>query len=309
MVENPKLRYPDHLPRPLRLLIPFPLLVLSFCSLAPIAVWDYPSPTKSSARFENIGKISDRSIPEPSGLVKSRRWPDLFWTHNDSGGDARIFAIRQDGSGIDPSRSNSGIEVAGAQNVDWEDIAIDDEGYLIIGDIGNNVTDREILALYRVQEPDPFRNRRTGSAERISVYFPDSPNRAFDCEALFSAEGEIYLLTKTRGGKNTGLYRVDRTRPEEKSPLLRIGSFDFGSPVTGADSSPDGRFLAVLTYAAVWVFERPTGSANYLAGRKSSFPFRIWQCEAVSFDRDRLLIVNEGGRLFELKVNIPQSLQ
>jgi hypothetical protein len=276
-----------------------------FCSLSSAATQDPLSPTQSRNVLEKRGKIGNRAISESSGLVKSRRWLNLFWTHNDSGDGPRIFAIKGDGTNVDNGSTwNAGIQVTGAENIDWEDIAIDDNGYLIIGDIGNNVSHRSLLALYRVREPDPFRDQVTLPAETIAVYFPDRLGPAFDSEALFWAKGSIYLLTKTRGGTNTGLYRLDANQPKGKEPLIRIGSFDFGAPVTAADASPDGRHLAVLTYRAVWLFERPVEKDNYLRGKRSSFSFRIWQCEAVCFDDGKLLISNEGRRLFELDVGV-----
>jgi len=264
---------------------------------------DRGSSAESLTRLVKRGKIQDPSIIESSGLVKSRRWSNIFWTHNDSGGNPFIFPIRGDGSAVGASGNGSGIEVTGSENVDWEDITLDDRGYLIIGDIGNNVSDRKTLALYRVKEPDPFGDRETAAAEKISIYFPERPSRAFNTEALFWARGSIYLLTKTRRGQNTGLYRLDIVRPGEKTPFIQTGSLDFKSPVTSADALPDGRFLAVLTYDAIWLFERPSDSANYLEGKKSIFPFRIWQCEALAFDGDTLLSGNDKGRLFELKID------
>ena len=40
-------------------------------------------------------------------------------------------------------------------NVDWEDIAIDDNGRLYLGDIGNNGNRLPLRAIYRLDEPDP----------------------------------------------------------------------------------------------------------------------------------------------------------
>jgi hypothetical protein len=249
------------------------------------------------------GRIRNPAISESSGLAKSRRWPNLFWTHNDSGNSARIFAIRGDGTNAKNGlRRDEGILVDNAENIDWEDIAVDDQGDLIIGDIGNNADRRSTLTLYRVREPNPFTDQKTLPAEAIAVYFPNRPDRAVNSEALFFTEGKIYLFTKTRGGVNTGLYRFDTSLQEETLPLMRVGSFDFKAPVTGADASSDGRHLAVLTYRGVWVFERPEATDNYLKGRRSSLFFHIWQPEAVCFDKDRLLISNEGGKLFEVEI-------
>ena len=34
--------------------------------------------------WEALGKFDLRAIPEASGIVKSRRYPGIFWVHNDS---------------------------------------------------------------------------------------------------------------------------------------------------------------------------------------------------------------------------------
>jgi hypothetical protein len=249
------------------------------------------------------GRIGNRRITESSGLAKSMRWPNVFWTHNDSGHPPRLFAIRRDGTTV-PNRhtGSSGIIVVGAKSVDWEDIAIDDQGNLIIGDIGNNTSSRATLTLYRVREPDPFKACKTDPVEKQDIYFPDSPSRAWNCEALFWAGGKTYLLTKRRGGIKTGLYGVYGAPTQEVQSLVKIGSFDFGASVTAADASPDGRLLAVLTYNAVWLFEGTPGGNNYFNGKRSVFPFHIWQTEALCFDGDRILMTNERGQVFELDI-------
>ena len=72
-----------------------------------------------------------RAIPEASGIVKSRRYPGIYWVHNDSGNPPLLFAVRGDGRIVRQFR-------LAVPNIDWEDIAIDDQGHLYLGDIGNN---------------------------------------------------------------------------------------------------------------------------------------------------------------------------
>jgi len=71
------------------------------------------------APLELLGRLDGRLIPEASGIVKSRRYPGIYWVHNDSGNPSLIFAIRGDGRIVRQFR----LEVP---NIDWEDIAIDD---------------------------------------------------------------------------------------------------------------------------------------------------------------------------------------
>src|SRR4051812_49706568 len=82
-----------------------------------------------------IARISDRRISEASGIVASRRFQGVYWTHND-GDDNRLFAIRRDGSVIGCAKVDANLH-------DWEDIAIDDDGNLYIADTGNNAGGRD----------------------------------------------------------------------------------------------------------------------------------------------------------------------
>lgn len=279
------------------------ILVLFLSEPSPAIADGARSAHDTITSLTQCGQIRNPLIAESSGLAKSASWSNVFWTHNDSGHPPRLFPIRGDGTTVaNRHTGSSGIVVTGAENVDWEDIAIDDQGTLIIGDIGNNISSRATLTLYRVGEPDPFKAAKTDPVEKKDIYFPDSPTRAWNCEALFWARGKTYLMTKQRGGIRTGLYRVDGTPTRKGQSLVKIGSFDFGASVTAADVSPDGRLLAVLTYNAVWLFEGTPEGKDYLKGKRSVFPFHIWQTEALCFDGDRILISNERGHLFELNM-------
>ena len=100
------------------------------------------------------GRLDEKLIPEASGIVKSRRYPGIFWVHNDSGNPPLLFAIRGDGRIVRQFR-------LGVPNIDWEDIAIDDQGHLYLGDIGNNTGALPLRAIYRIDEPDPNSAART----------------------------------------------------------------------------------------------------------------------------------------------------
>ena len=81
-----------------------------------------------------------------------------------------------------------------------------------------------------------------------------------------------------------------------------IDDFPIGAQVTGADSSPDGSKIAVLTYKSIWVFYKPQESDNYLDGKAYRLKMKAGQCEAICWDdKDTLIVTNEGGHLFEVK--------
>jgi len=54
--------------------------------------------------------------------------------------------------------------VVGVTLHDWEDTAIDSAGHVYIGDIGNNDSKRDALAVYEIEEPNP----QAADVERIS---------------------------------------------------------------------------------------------------------------------------------------------
>jgi len=97
-----------------------------------------------------IAKLGPGPAKENSGIVKSRNFPELCWMHNDSGDEPRIYPIHRDGSNYDDTRyaEESGFLIGGAINVNWEDIAVDADGNVIVADTGNNENDRRDLVLY-----------------------------------------------------------------------------------------------------------------------------------------------------------------
>ncbi len=128
-------------------------------------------PDKAPIVLSPVNRINFKPINESSGLVKSRTFQDVFWTHNDSEDKARIFAIRRDGSIIKSKNSLNnygGIKITQAENVDWEEIAVDDAGNLIIADSGNNDNLRKDLTIYFVKEPDPFEKSAAPPLKRSS---------------------------------------------------------------------------------------------------------------------------------------------
>lgn len=125
-------------------------------------------------------KIDFDQIIESSGLVKSRKYPGVYWTHNDSGDSARIFAITKIGEIIKPKwfkGKYKGIKIIDASHIDWEDIAADREGNLIIGDFGNNWSARQDLSLYVIKEPNPYEILKVGIIKKIRFKYPDQTRK------------------------------------------------------------------------------------------------------------------------------------
>lgn len=280
------------------------LLVVATLLLAPAC--RKPSPT---------GEQLDRRVREPSGIVASRAHADIFWTHGDSGRAAKLYAVGRQGALV------AELTVADVDNVDWEDIALDDHGNLWIGDIGNNSSSRKDLVVYRIGEPDPHAGLSSvGVDHRVHFTYPDqedfSDSRGpFDAESLFWWEGSLWLATKHRQDTLTVLYRFPQLDVDEVV-LERVAEWDLGTQLgdghpaskfpgmaTGADVSADQSQLALLSYDAVFVFELAAGQRDPFAGKVRRIaldPQYVDQVEAVTWEGQQLLLVNESGALFRI---------
>ena len=260
--------------------------------------------------LQTTGNLSFEPINESSGIVKSRKYKDVFWTHNDSGDEPRIIAITSTGEIIKPNQiiNYSGIIIKNARNVDWEDIATDDRGNLIIGDCGNNSNNRRDLAFYIIPEPSPYVETPVKASVKIPFHYPDQKNfppqkRNFDAEAVFYAHGKIHLLTKHRSDHFTKLYRLDSMNIDKSNPLTFIDKFEIEELVTSADVSEDGKKLVVLTRNAIWLFEVKNSTDNYFSGKIYYLPIHAKQCEAICFFDDKILITNEQRDVYELPID------
>ncbi len=297
------------------------LLALSGCSIAVRA-----------AELDTLAQMTHPPLAEVSGIAHSSTYPDAFWVHNDSGDEARLFAVRADGSVVVPpylsdafaaNGANAGkpgwpgITVLGASNVDWEDLVLAD-GLLYIADMGNNGNARRDLGVYIVPEPNPAATERVRALRFLPVRYPEQVgypgNRwHFDCEALFVDAGKLYFLTKhRRAGAITGfergtqLYRLDTQHTTQVNDLQRVSSNEALMLPTAAALSPDGNTLAVLTYQRVWLFPRPPSGDDWLAGVPRVFDLPVLRtgiAEGLTWqDAGTLVIASENRALFRLPV-------
>ena len=130
------------------------LLLLMVTTIEPA-----PAATASATVCRRFSPVTDQSatlndgvLNEVSGVAASRLHPPLLWVHNDSGGEPAVYAIRPDGTLV------STVTIEGATNTDWEDIAVGPGpargvSYLFLGDIGDNLSGRDHITVYRIPEP------------------------------------------------------------------------------------------------------------------------------------------------------------
>lgn len=261
-----------------------------------------PGAEPAPAPLQLMGRFDARAIPEASGIVKSRRYPGIFWVHNDSGNAPTLFAVRGDGRIVRRFR-------LAFPNLDWEDIAIDDRGHLYVGDIGNNSVLLRFRTIYRIDEPDPSSPEGGGreaplSATRTLPYGLPPTNR-FDAEGLVVDGANLIVVAKYLDGREAELFAVPvepQTNPGVASPRSIARLPGFTEPATGADLSDDGTLLAVCSYTVTRVYRRarPAEASSWKPAaevRYASLPI-----EGVAWDgRDLVLAAEEARGLFRLR--------
>jgi hypothetical protein len=265
------------------------------CTMIPCWVLVWATLGRPTA-LQPLGRLDERLIPEASGIVKSRRYPGIYWVHNDSGNPPLIFAIRGNGRIARQFR----LEVP---NVDWEDIATDDNGHLYVGDIGNNTGVLPVRAIYRIDEPDPGSPAREPlKASSVSFYSMPQGSR-FDAESLVVDGRSAMLVAKYLDGREAQLFSVPLAPP---SPLVHparprpIGRLSgFSEPATGADLSQDGMHLAVCSSTVTRIYRRPDSRSAawqlHAEVRYESLPI-----EGIGWDGQDLVLVAEGGGFYRL---------
>ena len=101
-----------------------------------------------------------------------------FFLHNDEG-EPVLYAIDESGADLGT------VTIVPAKNKDWEDITsipVDEDRWIVVGDIGDNKAKRKSIKLYFAQEP------KTGEHERYSGRIDlkhtlrlEYPDKARDC--------------------------------------------------------------------------------------------------------------------------------
>lgn len=233
--------------------------------------------TTSSARnppdpaIVKIGKLQESKIDEASGLARSQREEHLFWTLNDSGSAAVLYALAEDGSHL------GSVLMRGASNIDWEDLAsfeFNDRPQLLVADIGDNFGKRKHVTLYIMDEPTPSSDEITPSWQ-IDFTYPDGPKDA-EAVAVDGNERVAYVLSKrtiparlysiSLAPENIGTNTVATAsflgtiesipQPTADDLERALAEKSWHWQPTAMDFSADGRAAIILTYRAVYLYRR-----------------------------------------------------
>lgn len=240
-----------------------------------------------------IGRIAHPRITESSGVVASRQFPGILWTQTDGGGPKKqsLFAITREGA------SAGEFFVSDVFITDWEDIAVDDEKHLFIGDIGNNDGKRSELLVHQIDEPNP-KDHSTGVVHPTRSWRLRFPGAPFDCESLFVWQGHGYVVSKVFKDSRAQIFRFPLADASAPLVLELVATTKIESPVTGADISPDGRLLGLVAKSGAFVYRIDGNVSRVIKGKPFVAKFRHEHIEGCTFVPEGLLATAESREIF-----------
>jgi hypothetical protein len=202
---------------------------------------------------------------EGSGMVASRNYPGVFWWMRDGGPSTAekpreaIYAMKFDTSGnLKPVRGSDNFpfnEIRNTSNNNWEDIALDEDNNIWIGDIGANNCGRNNQKLFRVKEPAPTSSEKLTIDASYTFKFPDPKSgcNTWNSEAMFWLDGTMYIFAKTYASP---VYRVDFPSGNSgTAKLVKLGTLNGGvSNISVSSLSSDRSRLVVASHKVTNIF-------------------------------------------------------
>ncbi len=247
-----------------------------------------------SYQIKKFGHFPDE-ILESSGLVIL---PDnRIYTHSDGGNAPALYELSM---GNEQLTFHKEIGLPFLKNNDWEDITVDPDGNVYIGDFGNNDNSSENLSIYVLDSALNF-------VRTISYKYPDQvafppetrEEKNYDCEAFFWLNNRLYFFSKNVKWPYTHIYEMNLLHENQ---MQLIDSLYLDSPITAADVRPDGNEAVLLSYGKLFFITLQTenDSISFTLDFCKKFG-KSGQSEAIAYvNRDQVLISNENGKVFLL---------
>jgi hypothetical protein len=223
--------------------------------------------------------------------VASRRFTDVFWTHNDSRNAETLYAVRRDGTTVGK------WPVVGKKLWDWEDIATDDGGNLYLADIGDNWLKRTAVFVHQIKEPNPATHAGPIAIEHSwRLHFPSGPR---NCESIAIFERHAYLVSK-RSNAPAEIFRFPLTPTTNVVTLEFVTQTTITSAVTCMAISPDAgpKVLALISPEGAFAYRFDHELAQCHSNWTARTRFKNRKIEGCTFTRDGLLSVEENGHMY-----------
>lgn len=274
-----------------KLNIIIPVVILMF-------VGAYAEHRHELKEYEVAGTLRDREMDEISGIAASSINKNIYYIHNDSGDTSRFFAINPSGelkSTIyfkGDADDQKGVD-------DCEDIAVGPgpvtgKSYVYLGDIGDNASQRKMIAIFRMEEKPSWANAGITHSPVTSLHmrYPDGPK---DAETLMvdPIEKLIYVVSKRHDTVGVYTTPLNFRAKDTVTMTLRCKLFFPGVKpfkwITAGDISKDGQQILLKSYTKVYYWKRkdnePVWQAMKRAPKELTYKMER-QGEAIGFTPD-----------------------
>lgn len=247
---------------------------------------------EQSKKYYTIERVGTVPIPEISGLTT---FGEDLYIITDSGGEAAIYVLDKSLNIMET------LYVKGASNIDWETVTIDKQKNFFIGDVGNNISRRQNLRIYKFNEEEI--DTISFSYKLQPGFPPKRKQRNYDSEAMFWYKDQLHLFSKNWGRKCVKHYIL----PDEAGDyeLVPREELKLNAMITGAAISPNGETVVLSGYGKLYFFKTDNGKI-FSEPIMLVETTRFGQNEAIIFLNDHtLLVCNEAGKFFKVSFSLP----
>lgn len=216
--------------------------------LAPAAV------SANAPATEVICEFTDTRLSEISGMAPSALHQGVMWVHNDSGDDAKLYALQLDDCSLVGELTLRGVSAR-----DFEGLAagVDAKGrsVLWVGDIGDNRDSWTDVSIYRVREPEEL-GKKSAPVKRYRFTYEDRPHNAETILADPNSQ-QIWIVTKQLASGS--IYALPKKLKESGINIAkRIGPAT--GLITDGAMKADGSGFVLRDYFDAQFFDgRPVG--------------------------------------------------
>ncbi|MHC1777838.1 MAG: T9SS type A sorting domain-containing protein [Lentimicrobium sp.] len=242
-----------------------------------------------------------------------------IWSHEDSGNSNEISCFDTTGTLLHT------ITISNVENIDWEDLATDNEETWYICDAGNNNNNRTDLAVYIIPDPETMAGNQVIAGiinfilEDQTEFPPPSSDRNYDIEAMAWHDDSLFMFTKDRSNPFTGITKMYVLPDNPGTYTARLaGSYYIGNTtesgrITSANINHHTGELILLTNTGLVSFTNYPGN-RFFDGEVTKYNFTTipGQNEAIAFvSAETLYMTEEGsnnaaGFIYEIMLPQPQ---
>ena len=266
------------------------------------------------SQFVNFSSIGELPIEltEPSGMqfiYNPSNGHFEYWMHNDYSlnYEPLIHSIQLD----DITTIKRTIDL-NIPYIDFEEMAIDENDYLYIGDFGNWVYPNDPI-VYKFPGPNSFTGATPPTIETINYEYPTAG--VTDAETMVHLNGHLYIFSKTvnpnidpaldpnftyiykipdspaaGGGNHTAVLH------DTKQVIFPTDLNPNRYKIVGAALSPNKKVMALLSYERIWILSCFDGD-DFFGGTLNTISINYRQHEAVSFLNNHEIVLTKEGCL------------